>query len=273
MRLSTILLVYAAILFAGFLAGRRKAASIKDPDGSVADMHSLPAYHGYSVMLWGAIPALIAIVGYLVFAEFLINLQVVASLPEALRTLPEAQLNLVLNDVRNLAAGPEYVMGTAPDEAIAAASDRLLDLRQLGSIFLGVAVIVLSVTGCGFAWYRIDAARRARNHVESVVVVCLFLAAAIAVLTTLGIVLSVLFEATRFFAKVPISDFLFGLKWSPQMAIREDQVGSSGAFGAVPLFAGTLLISGLAMIVAVPIGCLVCIAMAEYTSHRGAAPV
>jgi len=269
MRLSTILLVYGAILFAGFLAGRRKAASIKHPDGSAAAMHSLPAYHGYNVMLWGAIPALIVLIGYLAFGQFLINLQVVASLPEALRTLPEAQLNLILNDVRNLAAGPDSMMGRIPDEAIVAAADRLLDLRNLGSIFLGVAVIVLSMAGCGFAWYRIDAARRARNQVESVIVVCLFLAAAIAVLTTLGIVLSVLFEATRFFAKVPISDFLFGLKWSPQMAIREDQVGSSGAFGAVPLFTGTLMISGIAMIVAVPIGLLVAIYTAEYLSPRG----
>jgi phosphate transport system permease protein len=269
MRLSTILLVYAAILLAGFLAGRHRAASMKYPDGSVADMHSLPAYHGYNVMLWGAIPALIAIIGYLAFGEFLINSQVVASLPEALRTLPEAQLNLILNDVRNVAAGPDSMMGALPDEAIVAAADKLLNLRHLGSIFLGVAVIVLSLAGCGFAWYRIDAASRARNQVETVVVVGLFLAAAIAVLTTLGIVLSVVFEATLFFAKVPVSDFLFGLKWSPQMAIREDQVGSSGAFGAVPLFVGTLMISGIAMIVAVPLGLLVAIYTAEYLSPRG----
>jgi phosphate transport system permease protein len=60
-------------------------------------------------------------------------------------------------------------------------------------------------------------------------------------------VLSVLFEAIRFFQKVPITEFLFGLKWSPQAAIRTDQVGGSGAFGAVPLFTGTLLISGIAV--------------------------
>jgi len=94
------------------------------------------------------------------------------------------------------------------------------------------------------------------------------LAASIAVLTTIGIVLSVLFEAVRFFQKVPVTDFLFGLNWSPQMAIREDQVGSSGSFGAVPLFAGTLMITGIAMLVAVPIGLMVAIYMAEYVSPR-----
>ena len=269
MRFSTILLIYAAILFAGFLAGRRKAAIIRYQRGLAGGMHSLPAYHGYNVMLWGAIPALLAIVGYMAFGDFLIVAKVVAGMPEALRNLPEPQLNLLLNDIRNLAAGPDAILGAAPDAAIQAAADRMIDLRNLASIFLGIAVIVLAGAGCGFAWYRLDADSRARNQVESVVVVCLFMAAAVAVFTTLGIVLSVLFESLRFFAKVPVADFLFGLKWSPQMAIRADQVGSSGSFGAVPLFAGTLMISGIAMLVAVPIGLLVAIYTAEYLPPRG----
>ncbi len=80
--------------------------------------------------------------------------------------------------------------------------------------------------------------------------------------------LSLLFESLRFFAQVPITDFLFGLHWSPQTAIRSDQVGSSGAFGAVPLFTGTLLISVIAMIVAVPVGLLSAIYMAEYAHPK-----
>jgi phosphate transport system permease protein len=81
-------------------------------------------------------------------------------------------------------------------------------------------------------------------------------------------VLSVVFESVLFFQKVPVTDFLFGLRWSPQMAIRADQVGSSGAFGAVPLFTGTLLISFIAMVVAVPIGLMSAIYLAEYASPR-----
>ena len=83
-----------------------------------------------------------------------------------------------------------------------------------------------------------------------------------------GIVLSIVFEAVRFFQLIPITDFLFGLHWSPQMAIRADQVGSSGAFGAVPLFTGTLLISAIAMVVAAPIGLLSAIYLAEYADRR-----
>ncbi|HCB12758.1 MAG TPA: phosphate ABC transporter permease subunit PstC, partial [Gammaproteobacteria bacterium] len=86
----------------------------------------------------------------------------------------------------------------------------------------------------------------------------------VAILTTLGILLSVTFEAVRFFGQVPFTEFLFGLTWSPQTAIRADQVGSSGAFGAVPLFAGTLLISGIALVVAVPIGLMIAIFLSEY---------
>ena len=88
----------------------------------------------------------------------------------------------------------------------------------------------------------------------------------LAILTTVGIVLSVLFESLRFFDKVPFSDFAFGLHWSPQTAIRADQVGSSGSFGAVPIFAGTLLISAIAMLVAVPFGLMSAIYLAEYAS-------
>ena len=90
----------------------------------------------------------------------------------------------------------------------------------------------------------------------------------IAILTTVGIVLSVLFESLRFFQAVPVTDFIFGTEWSPQMAIRADQVGASGAFGAIPLFAGTLLISFIAMVVAVPVGLMSAIYLAEYARPR-----
>ena len=93
-------------------------------------------------------------------------------------------------------------------------------------------------------------------------------ASSVAVLITIGIVFSLLFEAIRFFEAVPFFDFLFGLNWSPQTALRSDQVGASGSFGAVPLLAGTLLISAIAMVVATPVGLLAAIYLAEYASPR-----
>jgi phosphate transport system permease protein len=109
---------------------------------------------------------------------------------------------------------------------------------------------------------------RARNHVETLVKYLLVACASIAIFTTIGIVLSVLYEAIRFFKVIPVHEFLFGLDWSPQMAIRADQVGSSGAFGAIPVFMGTLLISAIAMCVAVPIGLMSAIYLSEYADKR-----
>jgi phosphate transport system permease protein len=107
---------------------------------------------------------------------------------------------------------------------------------------------------------------RARNRVEHTLRWLLVASSTIAVLTTIGIVLSLLFEAVRFFQLVPFWDFLFGLSWSPQTSIRADQVGSSGAFGAIPLFAGTLLVTFIAMVVAAPVGLMSAIYMADYAS-------
>jgi len=125
-------------------------------------------------------------------------------------------------------------------------------------------VLAAAVGGATLAWRRISPGFRARNHVERVIQSALLAASTIAVLTTVGIVLSVLFESILFFRKVPITEFLFGLEWSPQTAIRADQVGSSGAFGAVPLFTGTLLITAIAMFVSVPIGLMTAIFLTEY---------
>jgi len=104
--------------------------------------------------------------------------------------------------------------------------------------------------------------------VEKVIMGLMIIASTVAIFTTIGIVLSLLFESIRFFKIVPVTDFLFGLKWSPQTAIRADQVGASGAFGAVPLLAGTGLISAIAMLVAGPVGLFSAIYLAEYAPRR-----
>ncbi|MDH3840669.1 MAG: phosphate ABC transporter permease subunit PstC, partial [Chromatiales bacterium] len=127
-----------------------------------------------------------------------------------------------------------------------------------------------ALLGIGGVWTyrRIHPNVRARNNVERYVRITLIVCSSIAILTTLGIVLSVLFESIRFFQRVPWTEFLFGTQWSPQTAIRADQVGSSGAFGAVPLFTGTMLIALIAMVVAAPIGLMSAIYLVEYANRR-----
>ncbi len=103
-----------------------------------------------------------------------------------------------------------------------------------------------------------------RARIEFAIRAFLIFCASIAIFVTVGIVLSVLFESLRFFQAVPVTEFVFGLEWSPQTAIRADQVGSSGSFGAVPLFAGTFLITAIAMLIAAPLGLMSAIYLSEY---------
>lgn len=105
-------------------------------------------------------------------------------------------------------------------------------------------------------------------YIHKGVYAVLWLASAASIFVTMAIVFSVLFEALRFFSIVPLDDFLFGLKWSPQMAIRADQAGSSGAFGAIPVFLGTAMITLIAMIIAIPVGLFSAIYMAEYAKKN-----
>lgn len=137
---------------------------------------------------------------------------------------------------------------------------------QINEVLFPVFVILSAALGCYSAIHKINPDLRVRKTLETVVFGILILASTLSVFTTVGIVFSLLFETLNFFEKVPVFDFLLGTEWSPQTALREDQVGSSGAFGAIPLFAGTMLITLIAMIVAVPLGLLSAIYMTEYAS-------
>ncbi len=159
-----------------------------------------------------------------------------------MRELPEARRNLILNDIENVIEGS--VSAAAADPAISAAAARYRHLEGLSEMALAVVMLALAIGGGAYALRAIRAELRARNRVETVIRVFLIASSTIAIFTTLGIVLSVLFEA-----------------------IRADQVGGSGAFGAVPLFTGTLLISGIAMAVAVPIGLMSAIYLSEYAGR------
>ncbi|CAN5339862.1 phosphate ABC transporter permease subunit PstC [soil metagenome] len=265
MQTSTIALILLAATILSFELGRWRSRSLAQRAGGLKRLHSLPRYHGALTALWCGVPALIVLMLWFVLEPVIVTHLVVADLPEELRALPEARLGLVLNDIRNTVAG------TTPwgaDPAIAAAAEHYRSLQRMGQAALVVVVLSLLVGGASIGWRQIAPPLRARNRVETAVRIFLILCSLVAIFTTLGIVLSVLFEALRFFRAVPVTEFLFGLNWSPQTAMRPDQVGSSGAFGAVPLFAGTLLISAIAMLVAVPVGLLSAIYLSEYAHPR-----
>ncbi len=249
---------------AAYYFGRRRAVFMVG--GKIRDLHSLPSYYGFYAAMWCGIPALLVFMLWMGFESSIISYLVVDALPQDQRTLSPDRLNLVLNDIKNLVNG--NIVSREIDTALRAAADRYIRLQNIIRAALSVAVLVLAAGAGSWTLTRIKARQRARNAVERLITIILIVCSSIAILTTLGIVFSVLFESVRFFQAVPVADFLFGMSWSPQTAIRADQVGSSGAFGAVPLFVGTLLISLIAMLVAVPIGLRSAIYLSEYASPR-----
>ena len=266
MQSTTLILLLGLLAMTAFFAGRRRSLVVAGGPGGSRNLHSLPGYYGYFVAIWAALPALALLFAWQLVEPRIIVALIVKDLPEAWRNLPAGELNLLINNIRNLAAGD--VVSVAVDEALQNAADLYVAYGAMSSRILAVLTLGLAGLGAAIAWRRIEPEFRARNRVEAVLRWFLIGASSIAVLTTIGIVFSVLIEALRFFQKVPATEFLFGLNWSPQTAIRADQVGSSGSFGAVPLFAGTLLITAIAMFVAVPVGLMTAIYLAEYSSTR-----
>jgi phosphate transport system permease protein len=261
------LLVALTLLSVGaFWIGKARSLAIVGGTRGVRNLHSLPSHYGFLTAMWCALPALLVIGLWLVFQDGIILKLVTDQLPEGMRSLSASELSLVLNDVRNFIAG--NVAAESVNESVRAAGEEYLRLRGISHMALTVLVLVMVVATALVVRSRITAELRARNRVETVVEWILIGCSTIAVFTTIGIVASVAFEAFRFFSMVSPIEFLFGTSWSPQMAIRADQVGSSGSFGAVPLFAGTLLISAIAMVIAVPIGLFSAIYLAEYAHPK-----
>ncbi len=137
------------------------------------------------------------------------------------------------------------------------------------SLYIKSAVIIIIfLFGSGVSVYLISPKFKARQHLEKIAYFLLISCTVISIVVTISIVFSVLFESIRFFKLVPFTDFLFGTKWSPQTALRADQAGSSGSFGAIPVFTGTLLITFIAMCIAVPVGLFSAIFISEYASTK-----
>jgi phosphate transport system permease protein len=254
--------VLALLTALAYVLGRYRAVTF--PGGGKS--HSLCGYHGGYVALWCALPTLLLFACWQFAEPVFIRGYVMDQLPEEILALPEAQRGLIFNNIRNLVDG-NIVSGT-PTQAMLAAAERYNAVQSLSRWILALAVFAVGLTALALSLRRLRPDFRARNSVERACERLLMAASTVAIFTTIGIFLSVLFEAIRFFQQVSIGEFLFGLSWSPQTAIREDQVGSSGAFGAVPLFTGTLLISALAMLVAVPVGLMSAIYLSEYANKR-----
>jgi len=235
-------------------------------------LHSLPVYHGIHALLWVVVPALLVLAAWSPMQTRLVD-QAVLSSPEG-KALPdfEMQRDSILDEARQIA---HHQIETGFNPESTALAPRVAEAEGRYALIGGIAAILIALGAAGVLLLRKrDREFRARTSVERWMNGLLIGASLIAIFTTLGIVLSLLFESLRFFQLVPITDFLFGLSWSPQMAIRADQAGSSGAFGSIPLFWGTILIGAIiAMIVAIPLGLMSAIYLTQYASQRARAVI
>ncbi len=254
----------AAILLislSGFYLGRKQASNLR----SQTKLHSLPQYHGYFIALWCGIPTILLILLWTALEPVLLGSLIRNHLESQSGGLTPTDYVIMTEEVRNLAAG--VALGTQ-DPLILETAEWMRSIQQSSQWSMVVVTILLAMLIMAFTRSRIAPGFKARHSVELLFNGFLFISSTIAILTTIGIVLSLIFETFRFFELVPITEFLFGLKWYPQIAIRADQVAGEGAWGAIPVFSGTLLISFVAMLVAGPIGLMSAIYFSEYASPK-----
>jgi phosphate transport system permease protein len=262
------LLVLALFSGAAFVAGRRRAVAATG--GRARVLHSLPNYYGTYAALWAGAPAALLLLAGAMFGGRVEDAVLQSTRPAAVQALEPDRQAVFYSDAQAIAAKQAPSEVAYEGDLKVALDAKVAEAKRVGTLInIGMlaAAAVLALAGFLLAFPRISTEFRARNRVEGWIGVLLIGCSVAAVLTTLGIVLSLVWESWRFFQSVNPLSFLFGTEWSPQIAMRADQVASAGAFGAVPLFAGTFLIMFIAMLVAAPVGLYSAIYLSEYASR------
>ncbi|MBM9594241.1 phosphate ABC transporter permease subunit PstC [Roseitranquillus sediminis] len=261
MTLLAFLILFAAAIF-GYVLNRRAALQIRDRGER---LHSLGGFHGGYSFLLVALPAFILIVLWLMLQGVVIDRLVLASVADELAGSATGQVQLVLAEIKSIAGG--RIFGQ-PEPWKMEAAARLEALRGQSLVLMYVVLLALIAAMLFLARRRVSPEFRARQRVEGIIGGLLIFCSLVAIFTTLGIVASLLFETVRFFSMVPVTEFLFGTNWEPQIPIREDQIAAEGAFGWLPVLLGTLVITVVALTVAVPVGLFSAIYLNEFASRR-----
>ncbi len=254
-----ITLMVLGLALVAWLTGRAKAAQANI--GQPTRAHSRPQYHGWYVALWTALPALAMLALWSAISPALVTQSVLADPAAATLPVDPFLRSAILGEARGLASG-------AISQGFNSHSSALVEPYRAAMAHystIGVVVSLLLAFACGaYAFTRLRPDFRARTRVERIVMWALIAASLVAILTTFGIVFSLLFESIRFFSKVPIFDFLTGTNWAPVSGQQDPET-----FGAIPLFWGTILIGAIiAMIVAVPLGLMTAIYLTQYAHNR-----
>ena len=258
----TFLLVLCLAL-AFFFVSKQRASQVVN--GELSVLHSRPSYHGFLAFLLAAIVGLAVLVMVASVWSAMIERGLMADIRAALPDVSNIEAELIVSDAQAIAAG-ELASKTDPlREELAAKSASQTVLFRYGTLILSVLGAILAG---GWAYRNISPEWRARNRSETLVTRILMVMAAIAVATTLGIILSLIFETLNFFRNIDwqIHKFLFGTTWSPLSGVHAGKLDADKV-GAIPLFAGTLLITLIAMLVATPIGLFAAIYLSDFAPN------
>ncbi|BCE02166.1 phosphate ABC transporter permease subunit PstC [Marinicellulosiphila megalodicopiae] len=281
--MSSSTLVLALIIFCAlyYVFGRMRAIQIAGPIGGIRFLPSLPNYYGFFAVILCAVPAVIFMLFWLIFVDMFIQSKVLMHFGKEvmvngelalvasdqnfwhlLRTANTTDQNLIISKIQVadiMTTPPAYLLEA--NEYFKQLTDKAMNIKS--SLFITIALL------CGAVGiFVITPKFNSRNRVEKVILTFFFVSSILAILTTVGIIYAVLRESYHFFKLVPITEFLFSTEWSPQTALRADQQASSGAFGAIPLITGTLLISFLALLISIPFGLFSAIYLSEYANYK-----
>ncbi len=259
---SILFLLAIGLALLGWLAGRMRAAAFAAGATRADRPHSLAGYHAAYVALWVVIPAMIFATVWAGVMPRLVTAEVLASPAATSLSSDPLERSAILSEARALASGEIKIAFNPAAEALApAVGSARWHFGLIGLALTGI----MGLAGGAYALRRSRPSFRARTAVERIVKLVLLSASLIAILTTIGIVASLLYESIRFFGMVAPTDFLFGLRWSPQAAGGGDMT----ALGAVPLFWGTIFIGAIiAMVVAIPLGLMSAIYLTQYADAR-----
>ncbi|MEM9855681.1 MAG: phosphate ABC transporter permease subunit PstC [Pseudomonadota bacterium] len=285
-----LIVILLVIALAGYVLARGRA--VASAGGDARALHSLPTYYGFNAMLFILVPSLLVLAAWLILQPIIIGSSIRSDLSDQVLS-GGANMSLLMSDVRRVADGLDLAvaggamsveqaesmrtdfndvrarlgeigvaLGSDVDQSILRAAQDFRAMTATGNVLRMIVVLALGVAGFAWAWMKTHRDFRARNSVERAVLAILIAAASVAILTTIGIVLSLIFNTVEFFRLYPASEFFLLLEWAPSFTGR----GGASSLGVLPLLWGTLYISLVALTVAVPIGLLSAIYLSEYAS-------
>ncbi|AXY56358.1 phosphate ABC transporter permease subunit PstC [Acinetobacter chinensis] len=256
--------ILLALIAIAYQIGLRKSRNLAGDGNNSAILHSRPGYYGSLVALWCGIPAFFILIVWNLVEPSVLQHFILQNVPASVvGGLDEAGVDVLVDRVQAIASG--FGVTDIPTAYEVAAAEQLAGFERIASFAKFAIVICVAILGLIWARKKVSQQYRARNQVEKSINVALILCSSVAILTTVGIVMSMFSEALRFFQFVSPASFFFGTEWNPGFSTSGN---AEGSYGLLPLLWGTLMVSGIALLVAVPLGLMIAIYLAEYASPR-----